>query len=104
MLPPNCQFHLGHSYYLLGRFEEAAETISGALKIVPKFPPGHLVLAAVYSELGQMEEAAKEIAILGELTPRYSIKEIDRIYHHHRPAAVKQRFLAALGKAGMRQD
>jgi TolB-like protein/Flp pilus assembly protein TadD len=102
MLPPNCQFHLGHSYYLLGRFEEAAETISGALKIVPEFPAGHLVLAAVYSELGQLEAAATEIEILSELTPEYSVKEIDRIYQH-RPAAVKQRFLAALGKAGMRQ-
>ncbi len=101
MLPPNCLFHLGHSYYLLGRFEEAAETISNAMKITPEFHPGHLVLAAVYSELGQMDAAAAEVRILREAVPGYSVKEIDRLYPH-RPPAVKQRFLDALAKAGMR--
>jgi tetratricopeptide (TPR) repeat protein len=103
MLPPNCQFHLGHSYYLLGKFAAAAETISGAMKLMRNFPPGHLVLSAVYCELGQMSAAANEIEILRDLTPNYSIKQIDRLYPHQL-AAVKQRFLDTLGTAGMRQD
>lgn len=103
MLPPNCQFHLGHSYYLLGKFDEAAETISRALNITPEFPPGHVVLAAVYSELGQMDAAANEVGILGEVAPAYSLEEVARLYPH-RPPAVKERLLAALGKAGMRSS
>ena len=103
MLPPNCQFHLGHSYYLLGKFDEAAEIISGALKIAPEFPPGHLVLAAVYAEMGRMDAAASEVGILSELAPAYSLEEVARLYPH-RPPAVKERFLAALGKAGMRPN
>jgi tetratricopeptide (TPR) repeat protein len=101
MLPANCQFHLGHSYYLMGKFDDAAEAIRQALRMVPEFPPGHLVLAAVYAELGQSDPAAKEIEILGKVAPAYSLTEIDRIYPH-RPPAVRERFLAALGKAGMR--
>jgi TolB-like protein/Tfp pilus assembly protein PilF len=103
VLPPNCQFHLGHSYYLLGRFEEAAETISGALKFVPEFVPAHMILTAVYTELGQTEAAQKEIEIIADFVPKYTIAEVDRIYPH-RPAEVKSRLLEALGKAGMRQN
>ena len=101
MLPSNCQFHLGHSYYLLGNFDEAADAISRALNATPEFPPGHVVLAAVYSELGQMDAAANEVEILGAAAPAYSLKEIARLYPH-RPPAVKEQLLAALGKAGMR--
>ena len=101
MLPPNCQFHLGHSYYLLGQFDDAAEAISRALIATPEFPPGHLVLAAVYSELGRTDAAANEIRILGDVVPRYSLEEVARLYPH-RPPAVKQRLLVSLGKAGMR--
>jgi TolB-like protein len=103
VLPPNCQFHLGHSYYLLGKFNEAAETISGALKLAPEFLPAHIILAAVYTELGQMDMAEKEIEIIGNLLPEYTVAEIDRIYPH-RPTEVKSRLLGALGQAGMRQN
>ncbi len=103
MLPPNCQFHLGHSYYLLGKFDEAAETILGAMKVVPEFPPGHLILAAVYTELGRMEAAAREIKILNDLVPNYTVEEVGRRYPH-RPPEVKARLLDALSKAGMRQS
>jgi TolB-like protein len=102
MLPPNCQFHLGHSYYLLGNFDEAAEIISSALKLAPEFPPGHVILAAVYVELDQLDAAGNEIEILKESVPQYTVAEIGRIYPH-RPAAVKARLLEALSKAGMRQ-
>jgi TolB-like protein/Tfp pilus assembly protein PilF len=103
VLPPNCQFHLGHSYYLLGRFEEAAETISGALKFVPEFVPAHMILAAVYTEMGQTDAAQKEIEIIADFVPKYTVAEVDRIYPH-RPAEVKARLLQTLGKAGMRQN
>jgi tetratricopeptide (TPR) repeat protein len=102
VLPPNCQFHLGHSYYLLGKFDEAAEVISGALKMAPEFLPGHIILASVYSELGQIDLAGREIEIVGDLAPNYTVAEVDRIFVH-RPAAVKARLLETLGNAGMRQ-
>ena len=69
----------------------------------PGFPPGHVVLAAVYSELGQMDAAKNEVGILGEVAPAYSLKEVARLYPH-RPPAVKERLLAALGNAGMRSN
>ena len=103
MLPPNCLFHLGHSYYLLGKFDEAAETITGAMKVVPEFPPGHLILAAVYTELDRIEAAAQEIKILSELVPKYTVEVVGHRYPH-RPPAVKARLLEALGKAGMRRS
>jgi len=103
VLPPNCLFHLGHSYYLLGKFDEAAEVISGALKMAPEFLPGHIILASVYYELGQIDLAEREIEIVADLAPNFTVAEVDRIYVH-RPAAVKERLLEALGKAGLRQS
>lgn len=103
MLPPNCQFHLGHSYYLLGRYEEAAEAISSALTLVPNFAVGHIILSAVYVELERLEDAAEEVDILLNLAPEHSISEIEDRYHH-RPPEVKARLLEALAKAGLRQN
>jgi tetratricopeptide (TPR) repeat protein len=94
---------LGHSYYLLGRYEEAAETISSALKLVPNFAVGHIILSAVYVELERLEDAAEEIDILLNLAPEHSISEIEDRYHH-RPPEVKARLLEALAKAGLRQN
>lgn len=99
MLPPNCQFHLGHSYYLLGRYQEAVENISNAL-VMASFPVGHLVLAAVYVEMGRIEDASEQIKIVLEQAPAHSIEEVDTRYHH-RPPEVKARFLEALAKAGL---
>jgi TolB-like protein/Flp pilus assembly protein TadD len=103
LLPPNCQFHLGHSYYLMGRYEEAAEAISSALKIVPELPVGHIILAAVYVELGRLEDAAKEVETLLNLAPEHSVELISRQYPH-RPPEVKARLLESLGKAGLPQN
>lgn len=103
MLPPNCQFHLGHSYYLLGRYEEAAEAISSALTLVPNFAVGHIILSAVYVELERLDDAAEEIDILLNLAPEHSLAEIEDRYHH-RPPEVKARLLKALAKAGLRQN
>jgi len=103
VLPPNCQFHLGHSYYLLGKFNEAAEVISGALKMAPEFLPGHIILAAAYAELGQIDLAGREIEIVGDLAPNCTVVEVGRLFPH-RPPEVKARLLEALGKAGMRQS
>ena len=62
-----------------------------------------MILAAIYAELSRMEDAAKEIEILSDLTPKYTIAEVSRLYPH-RPPEVKARLLDALGKAGLRQN
>jgi adenylate cyclase len=100
MLPPNCAFHLGHSLYLLGRLEEASEIIRGALERAPAFATAHLVLAAVYSELGQSEMASSEIELARELIPGFSAEYGERVWPY-RPREVKERYINSLRRAGL---
>ena len=49
LIPPNCAFHLGHSYYLLRRYDDAETMIRSAIDRNPAWPVAHLFMAVVYS-------------------------------------------------------
>ncbi len=100
LLPANFQFHFGHSYYLLGRYEEAAEACAAAAKFMPEFPPAFMILAATYAELGRPDDARRMIDHLAQLVPSYSVQEVARLYPHQ-PPEVKERLLEGLRQAGM---
>ena len=53
---------LGPAYYLLGRTAEAIEPLQRVLSVYPHRIDTHILLAAVYSELGQDTEARAEAA------------------------------------------
>jgi adenylate cyclase len=61
----------------------------------------HLMLAAVYSELGQEAEARAEAAEVLRLNPQFSL-EVHRQRMPIKDPAVLERHLAALRKAGLR--
>ena len=56
-LPPRNLFALGQTYYLAGRSEEAIATLKKSLNGSPADLDAHLLLAAVYSEVGRDAEA-----------------------------------------------
>jgi len=101
LLPPNCAFHLGHSYYLLRRYDDAEMMIRSAIDRAPALPVAHLFLAVVYSEIDRVHEAAAEIETVLKLVPGYTLAVINQMFPY-RSAEVKNRFLEGLRKAGIK--
>ena len=92
---------LGQAYYLLGRTEEAIEPLQRALRVYPHRIDTHLLLAAVYSELGREAEARAEVAEVLRLNPQFSL-EVHRQRMPIKDPAMLERHLAALRKAGLK--
>ena len=101
MYPTEYLWNLGHAYYLMGRIEEAVETLNRARDRSPEYIPVIAYLAASYAELGRMEEARTQAAQFIRLSPRTSIdawrhrlpykdkKVLDRLYSSWRKAGMK---------------
>jgi tetratricopeptide (TPR) repeat protein len=100
LIPPNCAFHLGHSYYLLRRYDDAETMIRSAIDRNPAWPVAHLFMAVVYSEIDRVQEAAVEIETVLKLIPGYTLAVINQMYPY-RSAEAKNRFLEGLRKAGL---
>jgi tetratricopeptide (TPR) repeat protein len=92
---------VGAAYATAGRPEEALAPLQRYLSRYPNILPGHLMLAAVYSELGQAAEARAEAAEVLRLNPKFSL-EVHRQRAPIKDPAVLERHLAALRKAGLK--
>jgi adenylate cyclase len=92
--------HMGVTYYLTGRLEEAIPPLKQLLARYPNKLGFHLLLAAVYNELGKESEARAEAAEVLRLNPNFSL-EVHRQREPIRDPAVLERHLAALRKAGL---
>jgi tetratricopeptide (TPR) repeat protein len=92
---------IGTAYTVAGRYEEAWAPLQRFLSRYPNILPVHLMLAAVYSELGQTAEAQKEAAEVLRLNPNFSL-EMHKQRMPIKDPAVLERHLAALRKAGLK--
>jgi adenylate cyclase len=92
---------LGQAYYLLGRTEEAIEPLQRFLRVYPHWVRAHVLLAAVYSEVGREPEARAEAAEVLRLNPQYSLEVMRQRWPAKDPAQL-ERLLAALRKAGLK--
>ena len=92
---------VGTAYYLAGRPEEAIAPLKQFLSRYPNRLDIHLMLAAVYSELGQAAEARAEAAEVLRINPKFSL-EVHKERAPIKDPAVLERHLAALRKAGLK--
>jgi adenylate cyclase len=92
---------VGTAYAVAGRYEEARAPLQRFLSHYPNRLLGHLMLAAVYSELGQAAEARAEAAEVLRLNPHFSL-EVHKQREPIKDPAVLERHLAALRKAGLK--
>jgi hypothetical protein len=67
----------------------------------PNILPAHLMMAAVYSELGQAAEARAEAAEVLRLNPNFSL-DVHKQREPIKDPAVLERHIAALRKAGLK--
>lgn len=96
----NYALYLGSALYLAGRYEEAIAPLKRFLTRYPNRLQAHLVLVAVYNELGRETEARSQAAEVQRINPHFSLE----IYRQRSPIkdpAVLERQLAALRKAGL---
>jgi adenylate cyclase len=91
---------LGQSYYLLGRYDEAAEQFERVKRANPHFPPAHKMLAVVYTELGRVDDAEWAATEYETLVPDYTLKR-EATSSPYREWAVFDRYVTALRKAGL---
>ncbi len=102
--PQFAEFHLGSvgpAYAVAGHYAEARAALQGFLTRYPNFLPARLMLAAVYSELGQATEARAEAAEVLRLNPKFSL-EVHKQRMPIKDPAVLERHIAALRKAGLK--
>jgi tetratricopeptide (TPR) repeat protein len=66
--------NVGAAYAMAGHYEEAREPLRRYLSHYPNILPAHLMLAAVYGELGQAAEAQQEAAEVLQLNPNFSLE------------------------------
>jgi TolB-like protein len=98
---PGWEFQLAHSYLLLGRFDEALAKYRFVIERLPKFVPCYLFMASTCIEMGRLNEAREAVRTALEIMPRYTIKEVERIWTIYRNADKSQRFIDNLRKAGL---
>ena len=92
---------VGTAYAVAGRYEDARDPLQRFLSRYPNILPIHLMLAAVYSELGQAAEARAEAAEVLRLNPKFSL-EVHKQRMPIKDPAVLERHLATLRKAGLK--
>jgi TolB-like protein/Flp pilus assembly protein TadD len=91
---------VGTAYAIAGHYEEAQSSLQRYLSRYPNILPYRLVLAAVYSELGQTAQAQAEAAEVLRLNPNFSL-EVHRQRAPFKDPAVLERHITALRKAGL---
>jgi tetratricopeptide (TPR) repeat protein len=94
-------FELSRAYYLLQRHEEAMAACQKLLAHSPRLLAPHLLLAALYSELGWKTQARAEVDAVREISPRFSL-EVWRSISPYRDPSVTTRLLNALSKVGLK--
>ena len=82
------------------KHEEAIAAYKRSLIRIPEAVGCNLMLAVIYSELGQKEEAQAEVAETLRITPRAS-QESQRERMPFKDQAVLERYLNAMRKAGL---
>jgi adenylate cyclase len=91
---------LGVAYRVLGRYEEAIETLKKAIDLEPRFLMAHLALAVAYVLGGKEREASAEAEEVLRIEPRFSLERYAKMLPV-KDQADRDRIVAALRKAGL---
>jgi adenylate cyclase len=100
-LPTRMFLFLGHTYYWMGRTEEAVTALKRTFNGTPADFDAHLLLAAIYSELGRDAEAQAEAAEVRRINPKWSL-EVWKQRAPYKDPAMLERIFTALRTAGLK--
>jgi len=91
---------VGLAYYCLRQYREAIQPLQRSINLNPKFIAPRRHLAACYAQLGLMEDATQQTAMILEIDPYFSIDKISRKLSY-RDSADLEHYLDGLRKAGL---
>jgi adenylate cyclase len=100
VVPPNWEWQMGLSHFLLGQNDQAIASLNRAL---PKFTYAYTLLACIYVELDRLDDARGEIKKLLEISPQFSVKFLNNILPF-RVDEVRDRIFDSLRKAGLPEE
>jgi len=100
VIPDGHLADVGTAYAVAGRYEEARAPLQRFLSRY-NWLPFHLMLAAVYGELGQAAEARAEVAEVLRLNPKFSL-EVHKQRMPIKDTVMLERHIAALRQAGLK--
>jgi tetratricopeptide (TPR) repeat protein len=92
---------IGAAYYFAGKPATAITPLKHYLTRYPNMLRTHLMLAAAYSELGQIAEARAAAAEVLRINPKFSL-EVHKQREPIKDPAMLERHIAALRKAGLK--
>ena len=90
----------GRILFLMGRYDEAAAKLEEAVARNPVFDQGHITLAAIYGQLGRIEDAEWQADEVLTLRPDFTIRS-DQNTRGFRVADRAQRYIEGLRRAGL---
>jgi TolB-like protein/Flp pilus assembly protein TadD len=93
--------HLGMAAYAEGHYDVACQWGSKVLQENPSFPGGHRLMAAIYGQLGRIEEAQAALKELLLLMPGMTIDDVRKQVPFKNPNHMEQ-YLDGLRKAGLK--
>src|SRR4029450_7472105 len=102
--PESADGHLanvGTAYAVAGLYEAAQALLQRYLSRYPNMLPAHVMLAVVYSELGQAAEARAEAVEVLRLNPQFSL-EIHKEREPIKDPEILKRPIAPLRNAGLK--
>jgi adenylate cyclase len=95
----NTQMHLGFSYYLKDRYEDAIRSLEKGVIHRPNFLGYHIALAAAYAQAGRLEDARQSAAKVLRLDPFFEIESYGTGF---RNPADRKKIIEGLQKAGLK--
>ncbi len=90
----------GRILFLMGRYDEAAAKLEEAVARNPVFDQGHITLAAIYGQLGRIEDAEWQADEVLTLRPDFTIRS-DKNTQGFRVTEHGQRYIEGLRRAGL---
>jgi adenylate cyclase len=93
--------NFGNALRLTRRFEEAVSAYKKAIQLAPDNILAYINLAATYSMMGREKEARAEAAEVLRLNPKFSV-DLYAKRITHKDQSVKDDFIKALRKAGLK--
>jgi len=102
-IPPNCAYHLGHALFLLERHEEAEGHVRDCIDVAPGFPPAHVTMTALLSEMGRADEAAEQVKALLAIHPLVTVAKFGERYPYADDGH-RKRVLDGLRAAGLPEN
>src|SRR5262245_12215533 len=92
---------LGFAHYMLKQYAQALPLLRDCVFRSPNLRSGHIILAATYVQMGELEEARAVAAEVMRLEPNYTISGIARRTMTFKNAEDDQHFFDGLRKAGL---